>query len=141
MSDLQLENFFFKLPIYRKIKITEENWNSFLAILNLGRADKESLIEGYNPFRRTNSTFGGWSNIHESLEYFTQYGGTDRIAIKCRRYGDVLDFFIHYDPEQHVFFKVGQYPSVADFHIYELRRYSKVLLAEKLKEFSKGIGL
>lgn len=141
MNELELEYFFFKLPIYKPIQLTKENWTSFLAILNLGRGHGETSIEGYNPFRGLDSTFAGWSNIRESIEYFTQYGGTDRIGIKCKRYGDVLDFFIHYDTGKQILMKVGQYPSVADFHIYELKRYDKVLSKEKLKEISRAIGL
>lgn len=141
MNELNLEYFFFKLPIYSQIKITEENWDDFIALLNLGKVQNKSQIEGYNPFRGVGSTFGGWSNIKESIEYFTKYGGTDRIGIKCKRYEDVLDFFIHYNSESHTLMKVGQYPSVADFHIHELKKYKKVLQVEKLKEFSRGIGL
>lgn len=37
--------------------------------------------------------------------------------------------------------KVGQYPSVADFHVSEIKQYSKLLPPEKLKEFSRAIGL
>jgi hypothetical protein len=141
MNELELEYFFFKLPIYSQIKITEENWDDFMELLNLGRSHNDTQIEGYNPFRGVESTFGGWSNIRESIEYFTKYGGTDRIGIKCKRYGSILDFFIHYNVEKQTLMKVGQYPSVADFHIYELKKYNKVLQVEKLKEFSRGIGL
>ncbi len=141
INELDLQYFFFKLPIYKPIQLTKENWDGFLEILNLGRGQRETSIEGYNPFRGLDSTFGGWSNIKESIEYFTKYGGTDRIGIKCKRYGEVLDFFIHYDADKHILMKVGQYPSVADFHIYELKRYDKVLSKEKLKEISRAIGL
>jgi hypothetical protein len=140
-NELNLEYFFFRLPIYKVIKISEDNWKHFLALLNLGRAYSETSIEGYNPFRKVTSTFGGWSNIKVSLEYFTQYGGTDRIGIKCRRHGDFLDFFIHYNPDKHTLMKVGQYPSVADFHLHEIHKYRKVLTEEKLKEFSRANGL
>lgn len=141
MNELELEYFFFKLPIYTPIKITEENWNSFLVLLNLGQGRNDTAIEGYNPFRKAESTFGGWSNIRESVEHFTKYGGTDKIGIKCKRYNDILYFFIHYDAENNKLLKVGQFPSVADFHIYELKKYDKVLSKEKLKEFSRAIGL
>ncbi|GAL83618.1 hypothetical protein KLA_07742 [Sporocytophaga myxococcoides] len=140
MNELALEYFFFNLPIYKPVQVTE-NWDDFIFLLNLGRGHNQQDIEGYNPFRKTESTFGGWSNIKESIEYFTKYGGTDRIGIKCKRYGDVLDFFIHYNADKHILMKVGQFPSVADFHIQELKKYQKVLNKEKLKEFSKGIGL
>lgn len=141
MNELDLTYFFFKLPLYKPIKITEDNWDDFLTLLNVGVGQSETSIEGYNPFHRTESTFGGWSNINEGIGHFTSYGGTDRIRIKCKRYGDIFNFFIHFNSNEHILMKVGQYPSIADFHIYELKRYNKVLTKEELREFSKGIGL
>jgi hypothetical protein len=55
--------------------------------------------------------------------------------------GDVLKFYINYDPEKQILMKVGQYPSIADFHIQELKKYRRVLDKNKLREFSKAIGL
>ncbi len=141
MNDLELEYFFFNLPIYTPIEITKENWDNFIFLLSYGRGDNQRDVEGYNPFRKTESTFNGWSNIKENVEYFVKYGGTDRIGIKCKRYEDVLNFYINYNPEKHTLMKVGQYPSIADFHIQELKKYRKVLDKNKLKEFSKAIGL
>ena len=37
--------------------------------------------------------------------------------------------------------KIGQYPSIADFHISQIKKYDKVLTTEKLKEFTRAIGL
>ncbi len=141
MNDLELESFFFNLPIYTPIQITEENWDNFIFLLSYGRGDNQRNIEGYNPFSKSQSTFNGWSNIRDNIEYFVKYGGTDGIAIKCKRYGDVLKFYINYNPEKQILMKVGQYPSIADFHIQELKKYRRVLDKNKLKEFSKAIGL
>ncbi|MBD3630982.1 hypothetical protein [Cyclobacterium sp.] len=141
MNDLELEYFLFNLPIYTPIQITKENRDNFIFLLSYGRGDNQRDVEGYNPFRKTESTFNGWSNINENIDYFVKYGGTDGIGIKCKRYGDVLKFYINYNPEKHILMKVGQYPSIADFHIQELNKYRRVLDKTKLKEFSKSIGL
>lgn len=140
MNELELEYFLFKLPIYSPIKITSENTDDFLRILKLGRTIGNSTIEGYNPFRGVDSTFSGYGSVGQ-IDSFKEYGGCDNVKIQCRRYRDILDFFIHYDPVSSNFMKVGQYPSVADFHTFELKKYRKVLHAEKLREFSRGIGL
>lgn len=142
MNNFDLEYFFFRLPIYTKINVTEENWDDFLTLLNLGRGNsREITIEGYNPFHKTNTTYSTWSSINENIEFYTKYGGVERIQIKCKRFENILNFFIQYDVKNQKVMKVGQFPSIADFHIFELKKYSKVLSKEKLKEFSKGIGL
>ncbi|MUU79867.1 hypothetical protein [Winogradskyella endarachnes] len=142
MSNFDLEYFFFKLPIYTKVDVTEDNWDDFLTLLNLGRGNTRDItIEGYNPFRKTNTTYSTWGCINESIDYYTKYGGVDKIQIKCKRFEDIINFFIYYDVRNQKVMKVGQFPSIADFHIFELKKYRKILSEEKLKEFSKGIGL
>jgi hypothetical protein len=37
--------------------------------------------------------------------------------------------------------KIGQFPSVAEIHIHEIKQYKKLLTQEKLKEFTRAIGL
>ena len=138
---LTLEYFFFRLPIYHSVKITEANWNTFLQILFVARGQYgEDSVEGYNPFKGLDSTFKGYRSVGESSEYISEYGGVHRIAIICKRYGDVLDYFIRYSPDTGMLTKVGQYPSAADFHIHKIKKYRKLLGEEKSREFTRAIG-
>src|SRR5690606_5785634 len=72
---------------------------------------------------------------------FAKNGGFAEIIIECKRFGDKLRFYCLYDSSNKVLMKVGQYPSVADIHIHEIKQYSKLLTKEKLKEFTRAIGL
>jgi hypothetical protein len=61
----------------------------------------------------------------------------------CSRYNTLFHFLIHievYDSKK-IISKVGQYPSVADFHIGQVHKYDKVLSKDKMREFTKAIGL
>lgn len=137
---IEPKDFFFNLPLYSPIEITSENWDSFIGILQFG-SDRIESVEGFNPIRKIDSTFSGYSWVTSNLDYFLKYGGVEDIKIKCRRYGDELSFFVHYDHESHKFQKIGQYPSIAAFHISEIKQYKKLLNDEKLKEFTRAIGL
>jgi hypothetical protein len=141
MSELEPEYFFFKLPIYKSVTITEENVGHLNVLFQFGTHSMNDVtVEGYNPNIKQKSTFGGWAN-GATGDHFMTYGGVEKISIKCRRNGDIFSFFIFYDPENNKMMKVGQYPSIADLQIQEVKKYNKVLSPEKLKEFTKGIGL
>jgi len=139
MSEFAPEYFFFKLPLYTPIQLTNENSGAFNHIMTMGMPyNRDVTFEGYNPFRKQDSTFQAW---HPAEEHFLKYGGIDLVKIRCKRYEDELFYLIHYDPDKHIVMKVGQFPSVADFHIQELSKYTKVLAKDKLKEISRAIGL
>ena len=136
MNNLDPKTFFFDLPIYTPILITDQNWDSFIALLNF-----HDKVDGYNPFIKDQTTFAGYSYLTHNLDYFSKYGGIDKLAIKCLRSEDIFTFYIHYNSIKSSFMKVGQYPSIADFHISQIKKYDKVLSTEKLKEFTRAIGL
>ena len=46
-----------------------------------------------------------------------------------------------WNPKRQIIIKIGQYPSIADFHISEIKQYKKLLSTDKLKEFTRAIGL
>ncbi len=136
--------FFFKLPIYSRVLITEENQKEATALLKLGLGgfgEEKNFFDGYNPFRKQVSTFQGWGNGIGNSDHFWTYGGVGEITIKCKRYEDVFYYYVRYDKKKATIEKIGQYPSIADFHIFELGKYNKILSKPKLKEFSKAIGL
>lgn len=132
------EFFFFKLPIYTKVPLTDANAKDFKSIMTMGRGYYNITFDGYNPYRKQESSFSGYSPPNEN---FWQYGGIDIMRIRCKRYEENLTYLIYFDTDSKTVMKVGQYPSVADFHTHELDKYDKVLSKEKLKEFSRATGL
>jgi hypothetical protein len=132
------EFFFFKLPIYTKVPLTEKNVKDFESIMKMGRGSFNLTFDGYNPIKKQESTFAGYSPPNE---YFVKYGGIDVLKIRCKRNEDNFTYLIYFDNKEMTVMKVGQYPSVADFHTHELSKYNKVLSKEKQKEFSRAIGL
>jgi hypothetical protein len=136
MNNLDPEKFFFDLPIYTPIQITDNNWGEFIGILQFSEK-----IDGYNPFIKDQTTFKGYSYLTGNLDYFTKHGGVEELSIKCLRSEIVFTFYIHYNTDKHLFMKVGQYPSIADFHISQIKKYDKILSTDKLKEFTRAIGL
>ncbi len=133
--------FFFDLPLYTPLEITEENKNSFISIITLGGNRFTNLsFDGYNPIRNQDSTFTGYAPIVD-VDNFYNYGGVGQMQIKCKRSEDVFTFLLRFDVEKKQVIKVGQYPSIADFHIHPVKKYKKVLGQERLKEFTKAIGL
>jgi len=154
MKELNPEYFFFKLPIYKPILINEGNQEAFELFIAIGSVDntiihadteceKEYYFEGYNPHHKTDSTFNVLNTRQRELfgDDIITCGGVEQIKLVCRRYGDIFRFFINYDIDKKTLMKIGQYPSVADFHIYQIKRFNKLLSKEKLREFSKAFGL
>ena len=91
MDELKPEHFFFNIPIYKKVAITDDNWDDFLYLINFGRGDqRETSVEGYNPFQKQDSTFGGYSSINESIEYYTKYVFEDNEGY-CNNCGAIVN--------------------------------------------------
>jgi hypothetical protein len=143
MNYLEPHNFFFNLPIYTSITIDDSNGGDFLALINLAYLEKPPIFEGYNPIRKMESSFyvTHFSHRWPGVEHFRSKGGFAEFYVKCKRWDDLFNFFIRYDKEKEIITKIGQYPSIADFHIHEVKQYAKVLPKEKLREFTRAIGL
>lgn len=131
---MTLSEFFFDIPIYTHIEVEPE---IVKRITDLSGEYTEDF-EGYNPWNKVESTF-----IVNSSSYpvFISNGGYQNIEVKCKRTGSVFHYYILWLPKEKKIIKVGQYPSVADFHISEIKQYKKLLSTEKLKEFTRAIGL
>ena len=154
IEDFTISEFFFDIPLYTTIKITDKNISILEDILLLNKNDIS--FEGYNPIKKFESTFiierryeeeyhpfdysfkKSYKNI---IEDFMINGGYRTINAKCKRYNDLFTFSIFYNAEKRLLQKIGQYPSIADFHIYEIKQYDKLLSNDVLKEFTKAIGL
>ena len=154
IEDFTISEFFFDIPLYTTIKITDKNISILEDILLLNKNDIS--FEGYNPIKKFESTFiieRRYEEEYHPFDYsfkksyknmnleFLVEGGYRTIDIKCKRYDDIFTFSIFYDAKEKYLIKIGQYPSIADFHIYEIKQYNKLLSNDVLKEFTKAIGL
>ena len=139
---MTLSEFFFDIPLYTEIPINAENSATFHQIINYNHS---AIFEGYNPVHKAESSFVVITNLQIIEKHFgkafSDEGGVRTVQIKCKRYDDIFYFLILYDVVSQCLYKVGQYPSVADFHIGEVKQYKKVLSTDKLREFTKAIGL
>ncbi len=144
MEELSPEYVFFKMPLYSPVLITNENFDAFAYILKFSEGSyNRNAVEGNNPFLGNKpTTFVGYGHPGgESFDYILEYGGLIGTSIRCVRDGHILTYYFHYDKDTNKFMKVGQFPSVADFQIQDLKKYRNVLPKEKLREFSKAVGL
>lgn len=157
---MTIEEFLFDLPLYHKVP--REECSDIINFLWRYRSGEQE-VDGYNPIEQCESTFvlyvGMYDAIHnkigsQKLERSYVSGkcelfDTHEVILACKRYGTFLHYLIHAeyaeedDEHKHIthLSKVGQYPSVADFHIGQVHKYDKVLPKEKMREFTKAIGL
>lgn len=129
------QEFIFNTPLYQKVFINEEN--NFLEDILYDN----SSFDGYNPFQYKESTF---QTIRGLCSYDPDFINTTDIlslVLKCGRYNDKLTIYVYWDAEERSIMKIGQYPSVATIHIGQIKQYNKVLSKEKLREFTRAIGL
>jgi hypothetical protein len=138
--NLTLSYFFFDLPIYSPFTVTEDDKAILWKIID---CSKKEEFEGYNPWRKLESTFVVTTDLCPSGSdnaYFKS-GGYGTVKIKCKRTDDVFWYYILWLPTENQIQKIGQFPSVADFHISEVKQYSKLLNNDRLREFTRAIGL
>lgn len=160
---MTLEEFVFDLPLYQEID-AKNGYDDIIALLE--KADESVSVEGYNSFKKKNTTYYILKGICSLREYYDfsknsaeeeefyvvkdsfinapqlmNEIGVKSIILKCRRYGDTITIDLYYNYEEKILMKVGQYPSVADIHIGQVKQYDKVLEKPILREFTKAIGL
>jgi hypothetical protein len=135
--NLTLTDFFFNIPIYTNITVTSEDTEFLREIFGERKID----FDGFNPFSKLESTFKVITNLIPRDDRFIEQGGFANLKIECKRTNHIFEFYILWEPERNTLIKIGQYPSIADFHISEIKQYSKLLPNEKLKEFTRAIGL
>jgi hypothetical protein len=137
MNFFQPKSFYFELPIYTPTKIETPEDEAALE----GLLEDTSSIDYYNPTLGENSTYNVKPLYNKHLSQFMEYGGMGFALLSCVRTHEQYYFFYYYDIESKVFMKVGQYPSIATFHISQVKKYNKILSKDKLREFTKAIGL
>lgn len=136
MENLNPIHFYFHLPIYSVIKIDENNVKELWNLLKF-----DGKLDFYNPYLKENSTFRVVPCCQNKFDYYTQYGGMNYSRLECVRTGQNFYFYYFLDNRNGEFMKIGQFPSIADFHISQIKKYDKVITKEKLKEFTRAIGL
>lgn len=148
MNQLDPKFFYFELPLYAKISISETNIRDLEKLMSF-----DGEIDFYNSQLTENTTYKFTSLDSEVIEglftgssdsYIERYyykGGYSYAIAKCLRTNKDYRIYTYYDIENKIFQKIGQYPSIADFHISQIKKYNKVLDNDKLKEFTKAIGL
>jgi hypothetical protein len=156
MNNTLLQSFFFETSLYKPIKV--ENEESIKLLEKIIYFNTKNSVDGYNPIQKCESTFKGTVIQKKDIDphvsgapslrppkskelLFLENGGIFTVILKCARYDHEIYFHIFLNVERKEFFKIGQYPSIADFHIFNIKKYNKVLSKEKLKEFTRGIGL
>ena len=153
---MTVKEFLFDSPIYQVVP--KDNCEDVINFIK-GLGSKE--VDGYNPIEKCDSTFVLFCSIYYTVQS-GPFGGishtsylsgkhetfkTYELILKCKRYGSFLHYLIHVeyakDDKDNILSisKVGQYPSIADFHIGQVRKYNKILPKDKMREFTKAIGL
>lgn len=132
---LTVSEFFFDLPIYTPVKFDEHTFDVYRKILDRNYREE---FEGYNPWKKIESTFVVTTDLLPNGGLLDGHG---TIQIKCKRTDEIFRFYVLGDSNTFSLMKTGQYPSVADFHISEIKKYNKLLPSERLKEFTRAIGL
>jgi hypothetical protein len=130
-----LSEFFFGTPIYTPVTFDEGSMDVYKKILD---RDEKEEFEGYNPWDKIESTFVVLTDLIPNGGYLRGHGV---IRVKCKRTDKEFRFYVLGNPNEPTITKTGQYPSVADFHISEIKQYKKLLPNDKLKEFTRAIGL
>lgn len=138
MNKLEPSTFALEVPLYSKIKITDENRADFKSLLY-----KINSFTGYSPKLKEPTTYKlqCTQRYGDNIEHYIRWGGYGVASLKCSRDESNNNIYFYYDEEAEEFQKVGQHLSIADFHISKIKEYDKLLSTEKLKEFSRAIGL
>jgi hypothetical protein len=134
----KIESFIFDTPLYSPVTIEDEDIKELIALFDKTRSRD---FDGYNPSERINSTFRIATDLLGSTDLYIEDGGFRTINVICKRNDNLFLFHIHWNPKDRKLMKIGQFPSVADFHLYEVKQYKKLLSNEKLREFTRAIGL
>jgi hypothetical protein len=136
MNNLDPYIFYFDLPIYAPISIDSPDNKDFIKLITFNQS-----IDAYNPTLKENTTYTVTPCRINNVEYFYKYGGMEYCQLTCVRTNEKFYIFMFYDRDALIFQKIGQFPSIADFHISQIKKYDKVLSKDKLKEFTRAIGL
>lgn len=128
-----VSEFFFDTPIYTLVNF-KENMEVYENILRYKKVE----FHGYNPWDKIESTFVVLTDLLPNGGCLSGHG---TIRVKCKRTDKEFRFYVLGNHSEPTIVKTGQYPSVADFHLSEIKQYNKLLPNDRLKEFTRAIGL
>lgn len=135
MNLLDLHTYYFELPLYAKVQYSENEENKIFDLMW-----SEIGINAYNPTIRENTTY--FIGIPKSKHFvLSVYNGRITTDLYCSRTKEIVTVISFLDTKTKTIQKIGQYPSIANFHIAKIKDYQKVLNPEKIKEFTRAIGL
>lgn len=142
MNYLDPYNFFFELPLYSVVEINADDIVNFSELVTFN-----GRIDAYNPYLKEQTTFkvAIYSNYARQYIAPTYFDKTTTAKLTCLRSNLVFEYYFHTfqktEAGNYFLEKIGQFPSIADLHISQIKDYAKVIPREKLKEFTKAIGL
>lgn len=137
MNNIDLHSYFFELPLYSKAKIISDDFSLRSLVFSTRNVD------AYNPLIKENTTYeirtyalSPTPSLNNPVRTGMYYH-----SLICKRTNEVFYVFSYIDIIDEVLYKVGQYKSIADFHMVQIKKYKSVLSTERLKEFTRAIGL
>ncbi|MFH6991829.1 hypothetical protein [Flavobacterium sp. FlaQc-48] len=135
MNLLDLQTYYFELPLYAKVQYSENEEDKIFGLMW-----SEIGINAYNPTIRENTTY--FIVIPKSKHFLLSiYNGRIVTDLYCSRTKEIVTVISFLDTKTKTIQKIGQHPSIAHFHIAKIKDYQKVLNPEKIKEFTRAIGL
>ena len=145
------QEFIFNTPLYREIK---EDAPQIISDLQHSWSptyvDPNYLYEGYNSQRHVESTYHVCDGLvdRDSLRYLSSIGHNVfeknqvmYVTLECGRYRDKLDIIVFVNADKRSIMKIGQYPSVADIHMWQIKKYNKILPKADMTDLTRAIGL
>jgi len=132
MSKSSIAKFYLDTPLYTDLTFYDKS-DAYDIVNDLFQPP----FDGYNPVKKYDTTY----ELYEAKTSLPEEIAIFRIQLQCKRTEMLFDFLIKWDPMKISLTKVGQFPSVADFHVDQVKQYNKLLNKEKLREFTKAIGL
>ncbi|WP_222981520.1 hypothetical protein [Flagellimonas meishanensis] len=135
---IDIYKYIFEIPLYQKVELQSDDKISEIEEFING----SFKIDAYNPSLKENTTYQ--VSTVPKRKQFTQLGTyTDYYthSIKCVRTGEEFRAYSFFNGDAGTLQKIGQFKSIADFHISQIKQYKSVLSKEKLKEFTRAIGL
>lgn len=143
-EQLNIEDLFFKLPLYKKVKLKATDIQLILDLFHY-----QHSVEGFNPSINQNSTFEVVRKSYRQKEStkFYDYVGINQIDLNCVRNNFHINFFFLIeqieleDDVEYILTKIGQNPSIADLEFSKFNKYNKVIDKDSIREIKKAIGL
>ncbi|MDQ8020938.1 MAG: hypothetical protein REI94_03810 [Moraxellaceae bacterium] len=127
------KEFCLAVPLYEKFKYDDEKQNRFFSLEQL-----EGTLDFHCPECGQHSVFTARKNNFSSNSHYTNY--VFSLLFRCSRDSTHQALFI-FRAHKGILQKIGQIPSLADLALPDLRKYRKVLGADRFKELTRAIGL